>query len=146
MGARIVADGSARPDPRAAAQDGAATRPPRLFPTGPSYHAGVLPPLVIGLALGLALLVLLPAWRLQLAGLDPRWIGGYAATVWVIAMLMALFPGGLRFLFPILLVAWVAPFVVAPERLARVLRRGGRGGGLARDVTPRSRPGPPGPS
>jgi len=114
--------------------------------TTPSYDAGVLTPLVLALALGLALLVLLPARRLQLAELDPRWIGGYAATLWTIGMLVALRPGGLRFLFPILLIAWVAPFVVAPERLGRVLRRGGRGGRLARNVTPPGDdPGPPPP-
>ena len=138
MGPGIVADATGRPEPRVAAQDVAAqdVAAQDVGSTAPSYHAGVLPPLVIALALGLALLVLLPAWRLQLAGLDARWIGGYAATVWSLAMLVALFPGALRFLFPILLVAWVAPFVVAPERLGRVLRRGGRGGGLARNVTP----------
>ena len=83
----------------------------------------MLPPLLIGLALVAALLVLLPARRLQLAGLDSRWIGAYTAVVWVVAMLVALWPGGLRFLMPILLIAWVGPFVVAPERIGRIVRR-----------------------
>lgn len=100
----------------------------------------MVPPLVIGLAILLALVVLPPARRLQLAGLAPGWIGTYAAVVWILAMVVALIPGG-RFLFPIALLAWVAPFIVAPERMARVLRGGGRGrGGGAgpgiRNVTP----------
>jgi hypothetical protein len=88
----------------------------------------VIPPLVIGLALAIALLVMLPSRRLQLAGLDGTWIATYALTLWVGAMLVALFPGGVRFLFPILLIAWVAPFIVAPERIGRTFR-GGRGRG-----------------
>jgi hypothetical protein len=88
----------------------------------------VIPPLVIGLALVIALLVMLPSRRLQLAGLDGTWIATYALTLWVGAMLIALFPGGVRFLFPILLIAWVAPFIVAPERIGRTFR-GGRGRG-----------------
>jgi hypothetical protein len=147
VGTGIVADGAIRADPRVDAQDAArnvarGTSRARACSTAPAYHARVLPPFVIALGLGLALLVLLPAWRLQLAGLDARWIGGYAATVWGLAMLVALFPGTMRFLVPILLIAWVAPFVVAPERLGRVLRRGGRGGGLARNVTPGDGPAP----
>jgi hypothetical protein len=108
----------------------------------------VLPPLVIALALALALVVLAPSRRLFVAGLDARWIGWYATVLWLGAMLVVLVPG-LRFLVPILFVAWVAPFVVAPERLARVFRGGRHDGGLARDVTPgpgRHTPRPPDPS
>ncbi len=115
-----------------------------LFPRRPAYDAKVLPPFVIGLALGLALVVLAPSRRLSLARLDPRWIGLYAGIVWLGSMLVVLLPG-LRFLVPILVVTWVAPFVVAPERLSRVVRGGRRGGGrLARDVTPGRGSRPPG--
>jgi len=112
----------------------------------PPYDHQVIPPLAIGLALGLALLMLLPARRLQLADLDVRWIATYVVVLWALAMIVALRLVGARFLFPILLIAWVAPFVVAPERLGRILRRDGRAARLAKDVTPRGdRPDDPAP-
>jgi hypothetical protein len=82
---------------------------------------------VIALALGTALLVLPPAWRLRLAGLDSRWIGGYVLILWSLAMVAVLAPGVARIFGPILLIAWVAPFIVAPERMGRALRRLPRG-------------------
>ena len=100
------------------------------------------PPWLLALGLVLALLVLIPARRLQLAGLAPRTIGLFALTLWALAMLVAISPGGSRVLIPILLVAYLAPFVAAPDRVARVLRRGGgpgpTGGGRPpiKNVTP----------
>jgi hypothetical protein len=87
----------------------------------------MLAPWLLALGLVLALLVLIPARRLQLAGLAPRTIGLFALTLWAMAMLVAISPGGARVLIPILLVAYLAPFVAAPDRVARVLRRGGPG-------------------
>ena len=88
----------------------------------------MVPPVAIGLALLLGLLVLLPARRLQLAGFSSRATGWYALVVWVGCMAAALVPGIARWLFPMLLIAWLGPFVVAPERLGRILRirRSGR--------------------
>lgn len=86
------------------------------------------PPWLLALGLVLGLLVLLPARRLQLAGLAPRTIGLLALTLWALAMLVAISPGGARVLIPILLVAYLAPFVAAPERVGRILRRGGGAG------------------
>jgi len=86
------------------------------------------PPWLLALGLVLALLVLIPARRLQLAGLAPRTIGLFALTLWALAMFVAISPGGARVLIPILLVAYLAPFVAAPDRVARVLRRGGGAG------------------
>lgn len=143
----MLADGFGAERPRAVAQDDRrpgpgqdeAPRPRWAFGRTQPYDFRVLPPLVIGLALLLALVVLPPARRLQLAGLSQGWIGTYAAVVWLLAMVVALIPGG-RFLFPIALLAWVGPFIVAPERLGRVLRGGPRGGPGpgrgARNVTP----------
>ena len=85
------------------------------------------PPWLLALGLVLGLLVLLPARRLQLAGLAPRTIGLLALTLWALGMLVALSPGGARVLIPILLVAYLAPFVAAPDRVGRILRRGGSG-------------------
>ena len=86
------------------------------------------PPWLLALGLVLGLLVLIPARRLQLAGLAPRTIGLLALTLWALAMLVAISPGGARVLIPILLVAYLAPFVAAPDRVGRILRRGGSGG------------------
>jgi hypothetical protein len=104
----------------------------------------VVPPLAIGLALLTALVLLPPARRLQLAGLEPRLIGTYTTLLWIGGMLVVLAPGATRWMVPILLIAWLGPFVVAPERLGRVMRRGGPGSGPIKDVTPRDGPGTPG--
>ncbi len=87
-------------------------------------------PWLLALGLVLALLVLLPARRLQLAGMAPRTIGALAFLLWALAMFVAISPGGARVLIPILLVAYLAPFVAAPDRVGRILRRGGGSGGL----------------
>ena len=81
-------------------------------------------PALLALGLVIALLVLLPARRLQLAGLRGRSIGAYAVVVWALAFLLAVRPAATRFLIPILVIAYVAPFIVAPERLSRIARRG----------------------
>jgi hypothetical protein len=89
----------------------------------------ILPaPALIAVGLVIALLVLLPARRLQHAGFGSRSIGSYALCLWGLAFLLAIRPGATRFLIPILLIAYLAPFVVAPERLGRIVRRGGQGG------------------
>lgn len=94
-----------------------------------AYHQGLMLPapalLVVGIAL--VLLVLLPARRLQLAGFRGRTIGAYALFLWVLGFALAVRPLATRFLIPILIVAYLAPFVVAPGRLARIVQRG-RGG------------------
>jgi hypothetical protein len=108
-------------------------------------------PWLLALGLVLALLVLIPARRLQLAGLAPRTIGLLALTLWGLAMFVAISPGAARVLIPILLVAYLAPFVAAPDRVGRILRRGGSGGPgdggtpPIKNVTPPDADGPPDP-
>jgi hypothetical protein len=87
-------------------------------------------------ALVLALIVLIPARRLQLAGLGSRTIGLYAVGLWGLALLVAIRPGATRILIPILLVAYLAPFVAAPDAVARFLRRGRGGGGAGGSLGP----------
>jgi hypothetical protein len=83
--------------------------------------------LLVGLIIGL--IILLPARRLQLAGFSGRAIGAYAIVLWGLAFFLAVRPVAARFLIPILLVAYLAPFVVAPDRLSGIVTRGrGRGG------------------
>ena len=92
------------------------------------------------------LVAMLPVWRLRLAGWPARWL--FAAwLVYTIGILLAVrFAGGFRFLLPILVLAYVAPFVAGPERLARVL--GGRRPEEPSviDVTPKPAPGLPPPA
>jgi hypothetical protein len=95
----------------------------------------IIPPWLLGLGFVLGLLVLLPARRLQLAGLSGRAIGSYAVILWLAGFLLAVRPIAARFLIPILLLAYIAPFVAVPERVGRMLRRG----------RPRDPPRPPGP-
>ena len=117
-----------------------------------AYDRHVLIPVwILAVALVVGLLVLLPARRLRLAGLSGRAIGFYAVTLWIMGFVMAVRPVGARFLIPIVLLAYIAPFVAAPEVVGRVLRRG-----LPRDppadpprppmknVTPPDDPGAPG--
>ncbi len=81
--------------------------------------------LAVGLVLGL--IILLPARRLQLAGFRSRAIGLYAICLWALAFFLAVRPVAARFLIPILLIAYLAPFVAAPDTVRRVLARGGGG-------------------
>ena len=80
-------------------------------------------PWLLALGLVLALIVLLPAKRLQLAGVSGRLTGAYAIALWLMGMVIAIRPVGIRILLPILLIAYLAPFVAGPERVARVLAR-----------------------
>src|SRR6266851_440416 len=81
-------------------------------------------PALLAIALVLGLLVLLPSRRLQLAGFRARSIGIYAAFLWILAFALAIRPTATRFLIPIVLIAYLAPFVVAPGRMARIVSRG----------------------
>jgi hypothetical protein len=107
----------------------------------------VLPaPWLIALAFVVGLLVLIPARRLQLADIPPRVIGLYALGLWILAMVLAIRPAGARILIPFLLVAYLAPFVAAPDAVRRLVTRGRGGDGRSdgpgvgrppmKDVTP----------
>jgi len=93
-------------------------------------------PWLIALALALGFIVLIPARRLQLAGLSGRVTGAYAAALWLMGMVAAIRPVGLRVLVPILLIAYLAPFVAGPERVARVLSRRRPDSPPMKNVTP----------
>ncbi len=95
-------------------------------------------PWLLALALVIALLALIPARRLQLAGVSSRVIGLYTLALWVLGMTLAVRPAGARIVVPFLLVAYIAPFVAGPDRVRRVLGRGGSVGDRPpmKDVTP----------
>lgn len=83
------------------------------------------PPALLAVGLALGLVVLLPARRLRLAGLSAQIIGLYTIFVWALAFVLVVRPVGARFLVPILVVAFVAPFIAAPERISTIIRRNG---------------------
>ena len=96
-------------------------------------------PLVILVLLVVALLALVPIWRLRVAGWPSRWLTAAWLTLTIAGVLVVQFPGPARFLIPLLVLAYVAPFVAGPERLTRVLggRREREVRGVVIDVTPR---------
>jgi len=102
-------------------------------------------PLLLLIALVAGLLALLPVWRLHQAGWPARTLLTAWVVYWLAIFVGMRFPGPLRLLLPVLFVAYVAPFVAGPERLARVIRRRRPEPGVIIDVTPRPAPGLPEP-
>jgi hypothetical protein len=108
---------------------------------------GAMSPELIFLFLLSALLAMLPVRRLHEAG----WASGSLFTVWLLYAL-GLFLGMrvlalARFLVPVLAVAFAAPFLAGPRRLAALGRlfRAHPAPRPVIDVTPRPAPGLPGP-
>ena len=63
------------------------------------------------IAVVVALVVLIPTRRLQLAGWSRDAMWTYFAFVWILGVVVSILPAPARFLVPILLVAYLAPFV-----------------------------------
>ena len=101
-------------------------------------------PLLLVIVLVAALVALIPVWRLRIAGWPPRWLVLawllYAASIFLAVRA----PLATRFLLPILVLAYVAPFIAGPERLTRVLRGPGEPARPVIDVTPPAAAGLPG--
>jgi hypothetical protein len=78
-------------------------------------------PALLALLLVLALLALIPARRLHLAGWSGRAVLVYYLGLLVVALAAVELRGLGRFLVPILVVAYVAPFVTVDGGLGRLL-------------------------
>ncbi|HET7726284.1 MAG TPA: hypothetical protein VFK54_03070 [Candidatus Limnocylindrales bacterium] len=92
------------------------------------------PPLLLATIVA-ALIALIPVWRLHRAGWSQRsltiiWLALSGALLIVLTA-----PSVGRLLVPLLVLAFLAPFVTSPERLLRLIRREPRG--IVIDVTPR---------
>ncbi len=106
----------------------------------------VVPTLALFIGLVVGLVVLIPTRRLQLAGWSRQALTGYFVAVWLLGVVVAMVPIPARFLVPILLVAYLAPFITVRAGIDRLL--GGRwrppAGGPARppmkNVTPATPP------
>jgi len=77
-------------------------------------------PYLLGLAGLLAVLMLLPTRRLFVAGWDRPALTTYFVAMWGLAMLAALAEGPLRYLVPVLLVGYLAPFITFRAGVVRV--------------------------
>jgi hypothetical protein len=96
--------------------------------------------LLLLFALVAGLLALLPVWRLRVAGWPSRWLLA-AWLVYTIGIFVVLRLPVLRLVVPIVVLAFLAPFVAGPERLTRVLVGRRTTPGVVIDVTPRAAPG-----
>ena len=94
-------------------------------------------PLTLAVGGAVALIVLIPPRRLQLRGWSGNALAAYFAGVWLLGMAVAVIEIPARFLVPVLLVAYLAPFVTWREGLGRL--RGGPLGG-PRSTPPPARP------
>lgn len=78
-------------------------------------------PALLAVLLVLALLALIPARRLHLAGWSGRAVLAYYLGLLVVALAAVELRGLARFLAPILIVAYLAPFVTVDGGLGRLL-------------------------
>jgi hypothetical protein len=86
------------------------------------------------IAIAMAVLALPPTRRLYLAGLRGWPLGAYFLLVVGLGVLVAELRVAARFLVPILVIAYLAPFVTARAGIDRLLGRGpGPGAGTPRD-------------
>jgi len=95
-----------------------------------------MPPALLALVLVLGVLALVPARRLSRLGWSSGAVATYFLAVWILGAIVALAPGGARILVPLLLLAWIAPFVTWREGLDRLRGRPSDPGLPPRDVTP----------
>ena len=91
-------------------------------------------------------LVLLPTRRLFVSGWTTRPLAAYFAALFGLGLLLALTRGRIGFLIPILVLAYIAPFITARQGIRAA--RGRLGGGMKNvtptDEYPRSQPRDPG--
>jgi hypothetical protein len=84
-----------------------------------------MPYTLLGLLAAIAILVLVPTRRLFLAGWSGRSLTLYFLGVIALGMIVAELRAPAKFLIPILVVVYIAPFVTARAGVARLLGRAG---------------------
>ena len=94
------------------------------------------------LAAIVAVVVLIPTRRLQLAGWGRDSLVTYFLSVWLLGVAVAVEPAPARFLVPILLVAYLAPFITVRAGIDRLFgsRTPGHPRGPGHPPTPDRRP------
>jgi hypothetical protein len=91
-------------------------------------------PAILALTGLLFLLFLIPTRRLQLAGWPARALGSYLGGMLLLGLVAAELRGPTRFLVPILVIGYVAPFVTLRSGIERLLGGGRRRKGGGPDV------------
>ncbi len=147
----IVSGSTGRARPHRAARNEARNEAPRSagFQVG-RIIVRMLSPALLAIALALFVLLLAPTGRLQRAGWPPRGLGAYFVGMLALSLLVAELPGATRFLVPVIVLGYLAPFVALRAGMAR-WRRPGRPvvvepppiktvQGPARDVSPPASP------
>jgi len=87
-----------------------------------------MPPLTfVILVVAVGLLAMIPTRRLFLAGWKPAWLTTYFLSLIGLGLAAALVRGPARYLVPILVIAYVAPFITARDGIARLRERLGGG-------------------
>jgi hypothetical protein len=97
-------------------------RPDRPRPSCP-YHRAVSPLLLLALVGVLALVMVIPTRRLYLAGWSQQALLAYYVAMLTLAVAAAVVRGPARFLVPILIIGFLAPFVTLGPGLDRLLGR-----------------------
>jgi hypothetical protein len=87
-----------------------------------------------------ALLVLIPTRRLMVAGWKRESLTAYFVAVWVLGAAVAVMRAPATFLVPILIVAYLAPFVTLRDGIDRLLGRPRRPDGDPVDAPAPPRP------
>jgi hypothetical protein len=70
-----------------------------------------VPPGVLALIIVLGLLALVPTRRLARLGWSPGALAAYLAVTWLLGLIAATAGGPARLLVPVLLIAWLLPFL-----------------------------------
>ncbi len=91
---------------------------------------------LVALIVAIGLLVLIPTRRLFIAGWSGRALGAYFVGVVALGVIVAELRAPARFLIPLLVIAYIAPFVTAREGVRRLFGR------PPRATAPRVRPSP----
>jgi hypothetical protein len=82
-----------------------------------------MPAAVLLVLLLAGLLALVPVWRLRAAAWPPAWLFAAWLTYAVLILVVMRFATLTRFMLPLLVVLYLAPFIAGPERLARLVPR-----------------------
>lgn len=88
----------------------------------------LLTPWFLAVTFALVAVAAIPTRRLFMAGVGRGKLTTYLLALVALGLLAASGLGPDRFLVPCFVVAFVAPLVVSPAQIRRVLRRGGRAG------------------
>src|SRR3954470_18463883 len=86
----------------------------------PAPMIGSMPAAVLLVFLLAGLLALVPVWRLRAAAWPPAWLFAAWLTYAILILVVMRFATLTRFMLPLLVVLYLAPFVAGPERLARL--------------------------